>query len=69
MVEGAYRDLVVNEFLEGWTPVEDPKHFTQTEIVFVPVEATDPEELRIRGFKPAHKALEVVREAAPPEAP
>ena len=65
VVEGSYRDLIVHEFLEAWTPIEDPKHFIQTEIVFVPVEATDAEELRIRGFKPINKALQVVREAAP----
>lgn len=69
VVEGTYRDLIVHDFLEAWTPIEDPKHFIQTEIVFVPVEATDAEELRIRGFKPINKALQVVREAAPQLAP
>lgn len=50
--EGNYPNLQVDGTLDAQTPIEFFKHFSEEMIVFVPTEDSDPEELRIRGFKP-----------------
>ena len=51
--EGNYTNLVIDGTLEAHTPIEYFKHFQEEHMIFVPTEASDPEALRIRGFKPA----------------
>ena len=50
--EGSYPNLQIDGTLDAQTPIEFFKHFSEEMIVFVPTEDSDPEELRIRGFKP-----------------
>ena len=54
--DGTYPNLVVDGTLEAQTPIEFFRHFQETQVIFVPSEETDPEALRIRGYKP--KVLE-----------
>ncbi len=51
-----YENLVIDGTLEAASEINVFKHFSEEFVVFVPVEDSDPEELRIRGFKPTRRA-------------
>jgi len=51
-----YENLVVDGTLEASSPVDFFQHFSEEFVEFAPTEASDPEALRIRGFKPVRRS-------------
>ena len=54
--EQRYENLQIDGTLEAGSPVNYFQHFQEEFVVFVPAEASDPEALRIRGFKPVRSS-------------
>ena len=54
--EGRYENLVIDGTVEASTKINYFKHFREEFIEFAPVEESDPEALRIRGFKPVTRS-------------
>ena len=54
--EKRYENLIIDGTLEASTPVDYFRHFSEEFVVFVPAEDSDPEALRIRGYKPVRRA-------------
>ena len=51
-----YENLIIDGTIEASTEINALKHYSEEFVVFEPAQETDPEQFRIRGFKPARRA-------------